>query len=155
MTTTFQSDEQALCSIEEAFAGIPRPKKFTVEDGDPECMLHDAMWHRVTPETIVLEDVFPELSFPFNELLGPGVAYYLPAVTRLVLKDNRTFGWSGVAFVDGFINRLRPKDCSEQQRIAVFELISYLIQCKQPLIDDQDDLKRMQQIADKWSSSPE
>lgn len=148
----FSSDEEVLASVNKEFGGLPRPTRFTAEDGDPECMLHDAMWNRVTLETLTLEDVFPELSYPFNELLSEGVAYFLPAITRLVLDDKRTEDWSGVAFVDGVLCRLEPKDCNSQQASVVFGLMNYVIS-QNARIDDTEEIPKMERIALSWKRS--
>ena len=150
---TFENDEAVLAAVNEAFGGLPRPDKFTAEDGDPECMLHDEMWHRVTPETISIEDVFPELSFPYNELLSEGVAYYLPAITRLVLADDRTEDWSGVPFVDGVLCRLKPEDCSGKRANVVLGVMRYIIDHKSHQIDDPEEVANLEKVILRWQES--
>ena len=79
-----KSDEAILAEIDEAFGSVPRPELFTVADGDPETMDHEALLSSRDRETLTLEDV-NRPGNPMTECLLPGFAYYFPALARLAL----------------------------------------------------------------------
>jgi len=71
-----------------AFGSCPRPKKFTIEDGDPWCMDADWFWHASTPETLKPNEIYSQNGYLLShstELLEDGFQYFLPGMARVAL----------------------------------------------------------------------
>lgn len=118
------ADAAILAEIAIRFGNVTRPRHFTVEDGDFECMDHDQLLHARTPETLTIEDVGNIGYDPLNECLPQGMAYFFPALARLALFDTRQFDWypfqlalhlSAINGENTFLNYCNP----EQKKVVI------------------------------------
>jgi hypothetical protein len=136
-----RTDDVILKAVDDAFGIVQRPRKFTVEDGDPECMDHDRLLHSRTPETLSFEDVGLGYS-PLIECLPEGIAYFFPALARFALKDGPEFETFPFTLSLRLIGDGAANDflayCSNSQRHAVHSLFSYIKE------------NRAEQIGDIW-----
>ncbi len=124
---------------EREFGSVPRPEKFTCEDGDPWCMDADAKLHSWMPETLRLEDVTKFGYDPWTECLPQGKAYFLPAMARLALEEVHPCGdwyagWLGHRL--GCDSRLF-EFCSTSQRGAILEFLDHLLSTRSGIADEE------------------
>jgi len=141
------TDPEILLLLEREFGPVPRPAKFTCEDGDQECMDHDATLHSWKPETLRLEDVTHFGHDPWTECLPQGKAYFLPAMARLALEQGHPYddwyaGWLGNRL--GFDSQLF-EFCSTGQRYAILEFLDHLLFTRSEIADEEcclDDLTK-------------
>jgi len=124
------TDHAILKEIDRAFGTVPRPRRFTLEDGDPECLDHDQLLHSRTPETLTIEDVGNICYDPLSECLPDGMAYFFPALARLALNDRRDSDWYpfhlSLHLISGGIENDFLKYCSDSQRSAVHALFCHI-----------------------------
>lgn len=134
-------DSSVLAEIDAAFESTNRPQQFTVQDGDPECMDHDALLSSRTPETLSLKDVGNVCWDPLCECLPTGIAYFFPALARFALAEpTDSFAWYGGQLIfhlsyEGIDNRFL-RYCSHSQRAAVASLLAHIIDSRQVEIDN-------------------
>ncbi|WP_395007472.1 hypothetical protein [Undibacterium sp.] len=133
--------QSVLEEIDAVFGPVIRPKKFTVEDGDPECMDHDALLKSRTRETLSLADVGNLGYDPLCECLPEGIAYFFPTLARFALSTPvDSFSWYGGQLIfhlsyNGKENKFLCY-CSKLQRATVASLLKYIIDNYQELIHD-------------------
>ena len=133
------SDSDILQILQSQFGSVPRPEKFTCEDGDYECMDHDTTLHSWRPETLTLEDVNNLCYDPWTECLPQGKAYFLPAMARLALEQARPCddwyaGWLGHRL--GFNSDLFDF-CSISQRGAILEFLDHLLSTRSEIAEEE------------------
>lgn len=134
------TDEEILLLFQSQFGSTPRPDKFTCEDGDPECMDHDATLHSWTPESLTLEDVTHIGYDPWSECLPQGKAYFLPVMVRLALEqpapdiDEWYAGWLGhrLGYDADLFNF-----CNPGQRNAMLGFLDHLLATRKEIAEDQ------------------
>jgi len=133
-------DSSVLAEIDAAFGSTTRPQQFTVQDGDPECMDHDALLSSRTPSTLSLKDVGNVCWDPLCECLPAGIAYLFPALARFALARPTESGyWYGGQLIfhlsyDGANNRFLHH-CSQCHRAAVASLLAHIIESRHVEID--------------------
>lgn len=130
------TDPEILLLLEREFGRVPRPAKFTCEDGDPECMDKDALLHSRTPATLTLEDV-NNMSFNvWTECLTQGKAYYLPSMARLALAQQveGEDEWYGSFLVSNLGQDPALFDfCCPSQRDAILNFMDHLLNTREAM----------------------
>ena len=135
-----KSDEAILAEIDEAFGSVPRPELFTVADGDPETMDHEALLSSRDRETLTLEDV-NRPGNPMTECLLPGFAYYFPALARLALvQPVDPWYWYASVLLDKLMfdehgNRFYSY-CNTNQRAAVAGLLRHIVETRASTVSE-------------------
>ena len=133
------SDTQTLQIIQDAFGSVPRPDKFTCEDGDFECMEKDATLHAWRLELLRIEDVTNIGYDPWTECVPQGKAYFLPAMARLALGQERPCeewyaGWLGgrLGSDSGLFDY-----CSPSQREAILAFLDHLLETRAEVAEEE------------------
>jgi len=145
-----------LNEIDKAFGSVPRPQRFTVEDGDPECMHHDKLLHSRTPDTLTIDDVGNGCS-PLSECLPDGMAYFFPTLARLALNDRRESHWFPFQLAwhltyDGIENDFLNY-CSDSQRSAVHALFCHINESRSERTVDECWYEEITECIRIWSAS--
>lgn len=146
------TDAEILSHFQREFGSVRRPEKFTCEDGDPECMDHDATLRSWKPGTLKLKDVTNLCYDPWTECLPQGKAYFLPAMSRLALEqlrpcDDWYAGWLGHRL--GFDSELF-EFCSIAQRGVVLEFLNHLLTTRKDIAEDECCLNDLTAARDRW-----
>ena len=117
------------------------------------------MWKSKTPETLIFEDVFPDDMFPCNELLAEGLAWFFPAIVRIVLEsdDRQSNGeWCGMALALSLLGK-SPNHfldwCGPEQRQAVARLLRHLLSTRRHLFDTPADMNQFRAVSELWDRS--
>jgi hypothetical protein len=134
-------DSGVLAEVDNAFLDAPRPKTFTVEDGDPECMDHDALLHSRTRDTLTIQDVNRPGYDPLTECLPDGMAYFFPSLARFALVEpHDVWNWYGQLLLNhlryGASGNRFYLHCTSRQRAAVAALLRHLIETRAALIEE-------------------
>ncbi len=150
-------DRDILNEVEKVFCDVTRPSQFTIKDGDPASNEYERMWSSKTPQTLIFEDVFPENEYPYNELLPEGLAYYFPAITKIVLESEfnlETEEWCGIEFAVLILGK-EPnyffEFCSQEQRKVIGKLLKHLFESRGMNIRDEVDRSAFERVIRKWS----
>lgn len=122
---------EVLAAVEVAFIGVPKPEHFMEYLGDPECTEHDELLRARDRDTLKIEDVGNIGWQPISYCSPEGMAYYMPALTRLALtepdyrfgcySDTLLIHLSNSAIENGFL-----QFCNREQRLAIAILLDYL-----------------------------
>ena len=123
--------------IESVFGSAARPGAFTVEDGDPECMDYDRLFHAHTPATLPIEP-FLDMGLPLHELLPDGMKYFFPTLVDFVLRTPCQVhsDWAGV----GLLHKLwydaefRQK-CTANEKDKIAKFLQHLRKTRFDLIE--------------------
>lgn len=138
-------DQQILATIDAAFASIERPEHFTDWQHCCECAEHDALLCSRDRQSLQLEDVNNPGWDPLCFCSAQGLAWYFPALARLVLLGPQDLDWYGGQLLfhlgyGGEDNRLL-RFCNAGQRAAVLGLLEHLINSRiellEPWVDEQ------------------
>ena len=132
-------DEAILAEINKAFGNVARPELFTVADGDPETMDHEALLSSKDRETLTLEDVNRPGYNPMTECLPPGFAYYFPTLARLALLHpaDPLYGYASV-----LLDKLRFYEhgndfysyCNTEERAAVISFLRHILNTRPSIV---------------------
>lgn len=150
--------QSVLEEIDAVFGPVIRPKKFTVEDGDPECMDHDALLKSRTRETLSIDDVGNAGYDPLCECLPEGIAYFFPTLARFALSNPvNSFSWYGGQLIFHLSSNNKENKflcyCSKLQRAAVASLLEYIIDnCEDLIHDDGSEKEEFESCYLMWKS---
>ena len=151
-----QNDPAILELIERAFAGMPRPERFTDHPGCCECEEHDALLQSRDRETLSIADVGSQAWNPITMATPAAFAYYLPALARLALEPlPADFDWYGYIILfelrwDGPRNK-RWAACTSSQRAAVAAFLEHLFDTRADAIRMYDCEKELLEALAVWS----
>lgn len=128
--------DSEMVAILEAVFRCPRPRDFTVGDGDQSCMEFDKLFHEHTPDTLPLEPFFNLGYSPLTELLPAGMKYYFPALAKWSLASNDDgVSWSGETLMPALRAASLWKSFSVLQRKAVAAYLEYLKKTRSHLLE--------------------
>ena len=151
------TDAEVLTAIDGAFGSLPRPKRFTVADGDPECMEYDIIFHRHTPENLPIKYFCNSAYCPLSELLPEGFTYFFPAFTRFLLSEEPPeLYWHGDALF-GYLQPYKPfmGFCTSKQKRAVANLLEHLVNTREALAEDSFCFEELVEVSDAWKKAVE
>lgn len=150
-----KTDHAILFEIDKAFGSVARPEWFTVADGDPETMDHEALLSSRDRETLTLEDVNRPGYDPMTECLLPGYAYYFPTLARLALvQPVDRYSWYASLLLD----KLRFYEdsnhfytyCNPAQRAAVASLIRHILETRASTVSESLDPEDFARCLNSW-----
>ncbi len=150
-------DKSILAEIETAFGNVDRPELFTVADGDPETMDHEALLNSKNRETLTLEDVNRPGYNPMTECLPPGFAYYFPTLARLALL-HPTDPWYWYASV--LLDKLRfyehgndfHRYCNGEQRSAITSFLRHILDTRHSIVSASLDPDDFMHCYESWEA---
>lgn len=121
--------------IHDAFEDVPRPAKFTCEDGDLECMNKDRTLHSLQKGAVTLEQVnHPGYSI-YTEILPAGTAWFFEDFARLsLIRPANRLEWLGAQFVRTLDERL-SRICTRPQHCAVLLFLDFLAENRAKLVE--------------------
>jgi hypothetical protein len=150
-----RTDDAILAEIDKAFGSVTRPERFTVADGDPEAMDHEALLSSRDLETLRLEDVNRPGYNPMTECLLPGYSYYFPALARLALVPPvDPWNWYASLLLDKLRLHEDGNDfysyCNPAQRAAVAGLLRHIVETRASTVSASLDPEDFVQCLKSW-----
>jgi hypothetical protein len=151
-------DAEVISAIDRAFGAVARPPHFHGDLRDPEAADHDELLRSRDRESMAIEDVGNAGWDPFSDCLPEGLAYYLPALVRLALKQPPT-PWDSYALQLVFHlsynedkNRLYTY-CDRSQRSAVAVFLSHVIESRADLLEETESLAEFSKCLSIWQDA--
>ena len=152
------SDGAVLELVRRAFSDCPKPEHFTNYEHCDECQEHDDVLRSRDVESLAIEDVGNGCWDPLCYTPAEGLAYYFPALARLVLAEPmERFGWYGPQFLfhlayDGQRNRFLLHSTAEQ-KMAVVALLKHIGATRQNQLADYMRVDELQAAIVLWSET--
>jgi hypothetical protein len=151
-----RTDDDILAEIAAAFGDCLRPEHFTNYTHCEECAEHDEVLRSRDLATLTVADVGNPGWDPICFCTPEGLAYYMPALSRLALAEpDPEYGWYGGQLVShlwsgGEYNRFYEY-CTAQQRRAVASLLSQFVESRAALVAELD-ADQILQAYERWSA---
>ena len=152
------SDAAVLEFVRGAFSDCPKPEHFTNYDHCEECQEHDDVLRSREVDSLAIKDVGNGCWDPLCFTSAEGLAYFFPALARLVLAEpTERFGWYGPQFFfhltyDGQRNRFLLYSTAEQ-KMAVVALLKHIGATRQNQLADYMQIDEFQAAIGLWSGT--
>jgi hypothetical protein len=152
------SDAAVLELVRRAFSECQKPEHFTNYEHCDECQEHDDVLRSRDVDSLAIEDVGNSCWDPLCYTSAEGLAYYFPALARLVLADPmERFGWYGPQFLfqlryDGQRNRFLMYSTAEQ-KMAVVALLKHIGATRQDQLANWVQVDELQAAIGLWSET--
>ena len=147
-------DDLVLAEIYAAFGNVERPEHFTIEDGDPECMEHDALLRSMTPETLTAENAGGIGYHPWTECLPEGLSYFFPALARITLeKPADPYEWFGEILFPPIRRPDFVQLCNLQQRRAVAHFLKHILESRKATATKFLWIDELKQCHELWAAA--
>lgn len=157
MRGLIEADNKVLRTIDESFGTAGRPEHFTNYMHCDECADHDELLQERARETLKIEDVGNPGWDPLCFTSPEGLAYFFPALARLALAEpTYGYGWYGNQLLFhlyyGFKENKLFKYCNENQRGAVAQLLSHIIETRVTLVEEYEATDEFLRCYELWDT---
>jgi len=152
------SDAAVIEFVRGAFSDCPKPEHFTNYDHCEECQEHDDVLRSREVDSLAIKDVGNGCWDPLCFTSAEGLAYFFPALARLVLAEpTERFGWYGPQFLfhlryHGQRNRFLMYSTAEQ-KMAVVALLKHIGATRQDQLANWVQVDELQAAIGLWSET--
>ena len=148
-----KSQDKIISEIQEAFFTRQPPSRFTIEDGDPECMEKDAFLKRNTPETILRRDLNNWGWDPLTECLPEAIGYFLPSLVKFsITPPHKKNEWYGSLLLESLGPGCFYEWCNPAQKCAIAHFMEWLITHREHLARLNNCWDKLNRNYEYWNS---